>query len=274
MASRFSAVVNSSEDAIIVKDLDGRIREWNHSAERLFGYDRQEVIGRSVDILMPADRTDDWRKILDRLVGGERVEHFETRRRTRDGRILDVSLTVSPVRDRNGQIVGAAKIVRDVTADLEARREADRTRELFLGTLGHELRNPLNAIAVSVHTLKRRTPQAAQPILARIQGSTDRMSRMIDQLLDFTRSRLGGGIPLQPVPANLGSVCRTAADEIEVLTPGAFGSRRMATSLAGGMRTGCIRSSLTSCRTPSSTVPRESPSNLRHGVTGRRCAWT
>ena len=170
MASRFAAVVDSSEDAIIIKDLDGRIREWNRSAERLFGYDRQEVIGRSIDILMPAERADDWRKILGRLIDGERVERFETRRQTRDGRILDVSLTVSPVRDRDGRIVGAAKIVRDVTADLEARREADRTRELFLGTLGHELRNPLNAIAVSVHALKRRTPEAAQPILARILG--------------------------------------------------------------------------------------------------------
>ncbi|MBK9088821.1 MAG: PAS domain S-box protein [Holophagales bacterium] len=220
MASRFAAVVDSSEDAIIVKDLDGRIREWNRSAERLFGYNRQEVIGQSIEILMPGGRMDDWKKILGRLIGGERVEHFETQRRTRDGRILDVSLTVSPVRDRDGRIVGAAKIVRDVTADLEARREADRTRELFLGTLGHELRNPLNAIAVSVHTLKRRTPEATQPILARILGSTDRMSRMIDQLLDFTRSRLGGGIPLQPTPGDFASICRAAADEIEVLYPG------------------------------------------------------
>lgn len=220
MASRFAAVIDSSEDAIIIKDLEGRIREWNRSAERVFGYDRQEVIGRSIEILMPPDRTDDWKKILERLIRGERVEHFETRRRTRDGRILDVSLTVSPVRDRDGRIVGAAKIVRDVTADLEARRRADNTRELFLGSLSHDLRNPLNAIAVSVHTLRRRTPEAAQPILARILGSTDRMSRMIDQLLDFTRSRLGGGIPLQPAPGDLAVICRAAADEIEVLYPG------------------------------------------------------
>lgn len=220
VASRFEAVVDSSVDAIIILDLDGRILEWNRSAEHLFGYDRQEVIGRSIEILMPPDRTDDGKKLLERLVGGERIEHFETRRRTHDGRILDVSLTISPVCDHKGRIEGAAKIVRDVTADREARRQTDRTRELFLGTLGHELRNPLNAIAVSVHTLKRRTPEAAQPILARILASTARMSRMTDHLLDFTRSRLGGGIPLQPGPADLATICRTAAEEIEVLYPG------------------------------------------------------
>jgi signal transduction histidine kinase len=169
---------------------------------------------------MPPDLTKDWQTLLWRLVDGDRIEHFETRRQTRDGRILDVSLTFSPVLDRGGRIVGAAKIARDVTAEREAQREAEKTRELFLGSLGHDLRNPLNAIAVSAHTLKRRTPEAAQPILARILGSTDRMVRMIDQLLDFTRSRLGAGISLQLEPADLASICRAASDELEVLYPG------------------------------------------------------
>lgn len=226
-----AAIVESSEDAIIAKDLRGRIVEWNRSAERLFGYRREEVIGRSIEILMPPDRTDDWRKILTRVAAGERLERFETRRRTRDGRILDVSLTVSPVRDRDGRIVGAAKIVHDITAEREAQREREKTRELILGTLGHDLRNPLNTIKVSVHTLQRTLPEADQKALARIANSTDRMSRMIDQLLDFTKSRLGGGIPIHPHDADLASVCQALADEFEALHP-----NRIRVSMEGDLR--------------------------------------
>lgn len=217
---RLAAIVESSEDAIIAKDLEGRILEWNRAAERLFGYRRDEILGRSIEILMPPDRADDWRRILARLIGGERLEHFETRRRARDGRILDVSLTVSPVRDQHGRIVGAAKIVRDVTADREAVREKERTRDLFLGMLSHDLRTPLNAIAISADTLKRRMPEADRAVVARISNGVDRMSRMIDQLLDVTRSRLGGGIPLKLEAADLASVCRAAADEFEAVHPG------------------------------------------------------
>ncbi|MFI5197058.1 MAG: nitrogen regulation protein NR(II) [Thermoanaerobaculia bacterium] len=215
-----AAIVESSEDAIIAKDLQGRIVEWNRSAERLFGYSRDEAIGRSIEILMPPDKADDWRQILKRVAHGEHVERFETRRRARDGRILDVSLTVSAVRDREGKIVGAAKIVRDVTAERKAQRESEKTRDLFLGMLGHDLRNPLNAITVSVHTLNRHASDAEQKALARISSSADRMARMIDQLLDFTKSRLGGGIPIHPEDCDLAVICRTVADEFEAIHPG------------------------------------------------------
>lgn len=217
---RLAALVASSEDAIIVKDLEGRILEWNGAAERLFGYPRDEAVGRSIEILMPPDRADDWRKILGRLAHGERVEHFETRRRARDGRILDVSLTVSPVRDPHGRIVGAAKIVRDVTADREAMRERERTRDLFLGMLSHDLRTPLNAIAISAETLRRRVAESDRAVVARISNGVERMSRMIGQLLDVTRSRLGGGIPIRLEAADLASVCRATADEFEAVHPG------------------------------------------------------
>ena len=218
--SRLAAIVEWSEDAIILKDLQGRIVEWNRSAERLFGYRREEAIGRSVDMLMPPDRADDWRKILERMLNGERIAHFETRRMARDGRILDVSLTVSPVRDREGRIVGASKVVRDVTAEREASRESEKTRELFLGMLSHDLQNPLSTINVSVHTLRRHASEADQKVLARISNSAGRMSRMIDQLLDITRSRLGPGIPIHPEDADLHRICQTVADEFEVLHPG------------------------------------------------------
>jgi signal transduction histidine kinase len=131
-----------------------------------------------------------------------------------------VSLTVSPVRDRDGRIVGAAKIVRDVTAEREAAREREKTRDLLLGSLSHDLRNPLNTINVSVHTLKHNATAPDQKALERISNSTERMLRMIDQLLDFTESRLGGGIPIHPQDTDLAAICRTVADEFEALYPG------------------------------------------------------
>ena len=217
---RLAAIVESSEDAIVGKDLSGRIVDWNRSAERLFGYSKEEALGRSIEMLMPPDRVDDWRQILNRVVNGERVEHFETQRRARDGRILNVSLTVSPVRDAEGRIVGAAKIARDVTAEREAQSENEKTRELFIGTLSHDLQNPLNAIKVTLHTLRRHAPEADQRAIARIANSADRMSRMIDQLMDLTKSRLGGGIPIHPQSADLTVICQTVTDEFEALHPG------------------------------------------------------
>ena len=219
-AWRLAAIFESSEDAIVGLDLEGRITDWNPAAERLFGYPAERILGRSLDVLMPADRVDDWRRILDRVTRGERVEHFETRRRTRDGRILDVSLTVSPVRDREGRIVGAAKIVRDVTAQRAARREAERMRDLFLGAVSHDLRNPLNTISVSVHTLRLRATEADQKVLARIGNGVERMSRMIDQLLDFTAARLADGFRVERRRTDLAALCRRVADEFEGPYPG------------------------------------------------------
>ena len=126
-ALRLSAIVDSSDDAIISKDLNGIITSWNRSAQRLFGYTAEEVIGKSVTILIPADRLDEEPMILGRLQRGDRVDHFETVRRRKDGTLVDISLTISPVRDRNGEIIGASKIARDVT---ESRR-GERARTLL-----------------------------------------------------------------------------------------------------------------------------------------------
>src|SRR5262245_15912423 len=112
---RLAAIVESSDDAIISKDLNGIITSWNSSAERLFGYSADEAIGRSITLLIPPDRLDEEPKILERLRRGERVDHFETIRMRKDGSRLDISLTISPVRNAAGKIVGASKIARDIT---------------------------------------------------------------------------------------------------------------------------------------------------------------
>lgn len=120
--ARLAAIVESSDDAIVGKDLDGTIRSWNRGAERVFGYPAAEAVGRSITLVVPPDRLDEERDILARLARGERIEHFETQRVRKDGRRVDVALTISPIRDGEGRITGASKIARDVTAAKRAAR--------------------------------------------------------------------------------------------------------------------------------------------------------
>lgn len=133
--ARLAAIVESSDDAIISKTLDGIIRTWNKGAERLYGYTAAEAVGQSITLILPPDRLDEEKEILDRLRRGERVEHFETIRMAKDGSLLNVSLTVSPIRDAEGHIIGASKVARDVTrrtqAEAALRRSEERYRTLF-----------------------------------------------------------------------------------------------------------------------------------------------
>ncbi len=161
--SRLAAIVESSDDAIISKSLDGIITSWNRGAERIFGYTPDETVGKPITMLAARGREDEMPKIVAEIRAGRRVDHFETVRRRKDGQEINVSLTVSPVRDSEGRITGASKIARDITersvaqaereslleAERAARSEADRANRMkdeFLSTVSHEIRTPLNAI--------------------------------------------------------------------------------------------------------------------------------
>jgi PAS domain S-box-containing protein len=187
-----AAVVESSDDAILTKSVDGRILSWNGGAERMFGYPAADVVSGPVTRLVPAHRQDEEAELLRRVSQGERVASFETERVARDGRIFDVSVTLSPIRDDGGQIVGASSIVRDMTARkaLEATlREADRRKDDFLAVLAHELRNPLSPIRNSAALLK--LVGAADPMTTRaaavIERQAQHMGRLLDDLLDVSR---------------------------------------------------------------------------------------
>ena len=173
---------------------------WNKSAERIFGYSAEEIVGQSIAKLFPPDRLDEEAQILARLQRGERVDHFETQRQRKDGKLIDVSLTISPIRNADGAIVGASKIARDVTEQKEAQRKlsealealksADRMKAEFLATLSHELRTPLNAILGWVQILREEGSVEnfihAIPIIER---NVRIQSQLIEDLLDMSRSK-------------------------------------------------------------------------------------
>jgi PAS domain S-box-containing protein len=220
--ARLAAIVESSDDAIIGKDLSGRITSWNAGATRLFGYTVDEVIGRPISMLIPPDRLAEETNILERLRRGERVEHFETVRITKDRRKVTVSLTISPIRDGEGEIVGASKIARDITERKKIEREltearaqlqkhsevlekvvAERTAELrdalgrleaFSYSISHDLRAPLRAINGFVDIVMKDHAQELSPeaheLLERVAQSGARLATFIDEVLSSAQLKM------------------------------------------------------------------------------------
>jgi PAS domain S-box-containing protein len=176
-AQRLASIVESSDDAIVSKDLSGIIKTWNTAAERLFGYLSEEVIGKSVTILIPPDREDEEPAILERLARGARVDHYETVRRRKDGTLIDVSLTVSPVKNKAGKIVGASKIVRDITE----RKRKEAQIALLTREVDHRSKNLLALVQAAVHLSKGDTPEATKAsISGRIQALSNAHSLLAD----------------------------------------------------------------------------------------------
>jgi PAS domain S-box-containing protein len=203
--SQLAAIVESSDDAIISKNLNGVIQSWNGAAQRLFGYTAEQAVGRHISFLIPADRIDEEDQILARLRAGERVYHIDTVRVRSDGQTIHVSLTISPVRDETGRIVGASKIARDITDRKQAEeriyglmaqlKEADQRKDEFLAMLAHELRNPLAPLLNVLEILKLGDGNGA--VLEQVRSTLERqlgqLVRLVDDLLDvnrITRSKL------------------------------------------------------------------------------------
>ena len=203
-----------------LEDLDGVITSWNRGAERILGYAAEEVIGRHVSMLMPPELVEDMPRILDRIRRGEKVDHYQTRRRRKDGTIIDVSLTVSPIRDASGRVIGASKIGRDITREklVEAERlEAERRKDEFLAMLAHELRNPLSAINGAAQLFgKLETEEELEWAKEVVLRQVKHLARLIDDLLDVSRiSR--GKIGLRKEPIDLSPVVGSAVEAVRPL---------------------------------------------------------
>lgn len=186
-----TAIIDSSDDAIISKDLNSVITSWNNSAERIFGYTAEEMIGQSILKLIPADRQQEEPIILGQLKSGLRVDHFETKRLTKQGSLIDVSLTISPVKDKTGNIIGLSKIARDITdKKLEEQRKND-----FVAIVSHELKTPLTSvksyIQLALAKIKNQNDEFIENVLTRANIQTQKMSMMINDFLDVSRLEEG-----------------------------------------------------------------------------------
>ena len=233
----YAAIVDSSEDAIVSKDLHSIVMSWNKGAERTFGYSAEEMIGRSIIQLLPPDRVDEEAQIIARLQRGERVEHYETVRRRKDGQLIDVSLTISPIRNAEGVIVGASKIARDITKPKEALRDlaeaheqlkrADTIKAEFLATLSHELRTPLNAILGWVQILKDgATDEDLAQAVPIIERNVRAQAQLIEDLLDMSRIE-SGKLNLDMQAVDLAEIVNAS---IETVRPAAQGKEIRLTS--------------------------------------------
>jgi two-component system CheB/CheR fusion protein len=205
--ARLAAIVECSDDAIVGKNLEGIIETWNAGAERLFGYTQQEAIGHPVTLLIPADRIAEEPAILERIRRGEHINHYESVRRRKDGRLLHVSLTISPIVDAQGQIVGASKIARDITDRKLAETALIKSEKLaaagrLAATLAHEINNPLQAVTNLMSLLRGSTGLNEQErgYAALAEEELRRVVHLTQQSLSFYRESI------YPVQVNLDQV--------------------------------------------------------------------
>ncbi len=186
-----AAIVESSVDAIVGKTLDGMITSWNTAAEHLFGYTAQEAIGQHITLIIPPELHQEEEEIIQKLRQGIRIEHFETVRRRKDGTNVDVSLSISPIRDSAGNIIGAAKIARDITERLELERRKDE----FISMASHELKTPVTSIKGFTQLLHRRfqqrDDQESLRFLARMDAQLNKLTQLISDLLDISKMQTG-----------------------------------------------------------------------------------
>jgi PAS domain S-box-containing protein len=247
--SRLAALVDSSDDVIISKTLDGVITSWNPAAERLFGWTAAEAIGHHIMLIIPEERRSEEDYVLARIRSGQRVDHFETVRVTKDGRRVDLSITVSPLKDRTGRIVGASKIARDISerrrieeeraallaSAEQARQHAEtlnRTKDQLLATVSHELRTPLNSIfgwARMMQSTEMDEPARLRALNAIIRN-VSALGRLVEDLLDVSRI-VTGRMRLEFQPLDFMTVVEAA---METVRPAAHAKRvALATTTSG-----------------------------------------
>jgi two-component system CheB/CheR fusion protein len=200
--SRLAAIIESSSDAIIGKTLDGTITSWNYGAEKLYGYTAQETIGKSIEIIIPEDRTEELHGILTRLRDGTSIDQYETVRRHKNGTMRDVSLTISPIRDASGKIIGASAIARDVTEQRKMEQEledarvvaesANEAKSVFLANMSHEIRTPLTAILGYADLLQATLEDGdALACVRTIKDNGSYLCDILNDILDLSKIEAG-----------------------------------------------------------------------------------
>ncbi|MDX2096228.1 MAG: PAS domain S-box protein, partial [Leptolyngbyaceae cyanobacterium bins.59] len=233
--SRLAAIIESSDDAIISTTLDGRIDSWNRGAEKLYGYAAREILGQPSTRLLPTDRLHEDASIIERLQRGDRMEPYETVRQHKKGQLIDVSLSVSPIKDADGQIIGISKIARDITrrkqaeAQLQLSNErislanaelarASRLKDEFLAGMSHELRTPLNAILGLSEALLEETfgeiSEEQREYLVTIEQSGKHLLELINDILDLSKVE-SGKMELEMRPVDVRELCHSSLNFIK-----------------------------------------------------------
>jgi PAS domain S-box-containing protein len=216
-SARLAAIVESSDDAIVAKTLEGVITAWNRGAEEIFGYTAAEAVGQHITLIIPPERRSEEDEVLARLRRGEKVDHFETVRQAKDGRTINISLTVSPIRNAHGQIIGASKVARDITErkrQEELLKEADRAKDEFLAMVSHELRTPLNAI-LGWSRIAQRDPSATRRALEIVERNARHQAKLIDDLIDLSRIA-SGKLRLEIQSVHVPHVIATAVESLRL----------------------------------------------------------
>jgi PAS domain S-box-containing protein len=224
---RLAAIVDSSDDAIVSKDLTGIVTTWNRAAERMFGYTADEIVGQSITMIIPPERLPEEEYVLSRIRKAMPVEHFETVRVRKDGSLIDISLTVSPIKASDGRIIGASKIARDISERkqlLEQLEESSRLKDEFLATLSHELRTPLNALMGYAQMMREgKIPEAGRSrALELIDRNARSLQRLVSDVLDIS-TIVAGKARLKLEPCD---VVPTIDAAIDVVRP-AMEARRL-----------------------------------------------
>jgi len=219
-ARLLASIVESSDDAIVSKDLNGVITSWNKSAERLFGYTAQEAVGQSILMLIPSDRLEEESRILASLRRGERVDHFETVRVRKDGSELSVSLTISPVREADGRIIGASKVARDITEQIRqeaALKQANADLQLFAQSAAHDLQEPLRTLMAYSQLLEEgfgeKVGHPANEFIRHIVEASTRMHTLLRDLRTYTQVSTADREPVEEI--NAGKIVEKVIQNLE-----------------------------------------------------------
>ncbi|SHF43454.1 sensor histidine kinase [Pedobacter caeni] len=198
-----AAIIEFSEDAIVSKTLEGIIMSWNHGAEKLFGYTEEEMLGKHISILIPKDRLDEEQLIIERVRNNRPIEHFETIRITKNGSSIPISLTVSPIRDRNGRIIGASKIARDISLQKESEAQLQKLyndiqamnakKDEFIGMASHELKTPVTSIDAFLQLVQRSLllDDKDKMLVSKARNQVGKLTSLIADLLDVTKIQTG-----------------------------------------------------------------------------------
>jgi PAS domain S-box-containing protein len=221
-----AAIVDSSDDAIISKDLQGTITSWNKAAEKIFGYTPEEAIGRNIRMLLPKNLLGEEDMIIEKIKKGEKVIHYETIRLKKNGTPLHISLTVSPIKDPNGNIIGASKISRDITEKVMAQKELESTnqkleelhkfKDHFIAIATHEFKTPLTVIKANLQLLEMQVKTTEyKGITERTLKQVDKLTSLIADLLDVSKMQLGQ-LEINPTQFDLVALTKEVIDNLQI----------------------------------------------------------